>query len=149
MRRFTHEASKLLVGILVLASAGCLGGCFELPYIPLPGPANVLSLDPQHWYILHSLEEPSHPSHDSMGAWSFEFPKTQLGGHVNYVETRFNATMVLHNVTITFKIESDLPEYRVIDPGDHLPATVHLFFEQRNDENNAVGFPFRGKQSEG
>ena len=41
---------------------------------------------------------------------------------------------MLHNVTITFKIESHAPKYLVIDPTDHLPATVHLFFEQKNDD---------------
>jgi hypothetical protein len=40
----------------------------------------------------------------------------------------------LHNVVVTFEIESDLPEYDVVDPTDIPPATVHVFFEQKGDD---------------
>lgn len=46
----------------------------------------------------------------------------------------FNATTVLHSVHITFRVDSDAPQYEVIDPNDILPATVRIFFEQRNDD---------------
>jgi hypothetical protein len=34
---------------------------------------------------------------------------------------------------MTFRIASDAPGYEVMDPADISPATVHIFFEQRND----------------
>lgn len=89
-----------------------VGGCFDLPPWP-PKQPNVVSLDPQDWYIFHSDDMPVHPSADSTGAWSFTIPRPD--GHVNYIQTPFNATEVLHNVTITFKIESNVPKYLVID----------------------------------
>jgi hypothetical protein len=120
---------------LTLASLSCLGGCgITTPPNIRPRQANVASLDPQHWYIYYSAEMPSHPTADPLGAWSFEFPSSELGGHVNCVQTPFNASTALHNVTMIFRIESDTPQYRVIDSGDILPATVHLFFEQQNDD---------------
>jgi hypothetical protein len=121
-----------LAPLIVCALAGV--GCVEPPPNIRPRQVNVASLAPQDWYILHSFEMPSHPSADPTGAWSFEFPNGELSGHVNYVQTPFNATVILHNVTITFRIESDTPLYKVIDATDHLPATVHLFFEQQNDD---------------
>lgn len=108
-----------------------LGGCFQLPPIP-PKQPNVASLDPQDWYIFHGSNTPAHPSANADGAWSLSIPN--FPGHVNYIETPFNATEVLHNVTITFKVESDAPQYFVMDTTDHLPATVHLFFEQKYDD---------------
>jgi hypothetical protein len=43
-------------------------------------------------------------------------------------------------VTITFKIESDSPQYVVVDSTDIPPATFRLFFEQQNDQlTNANG----------
>lgn len=123
---------KRFVPIIALASLSvCLTGCFELPPWP-PKQPNIGSLDPQDWYIFHSDDMPTHPSAHSMGAWSFTIPRPD--GHVNYIQTPFNATEVLHNVTITFEIESDTPKYSVVDPTDHLPATVHLFFEQKGDD---------------
>jgi hypothetical protein len=124
-----HTRNK--TAAFALVSLSCLGGCFELPPWS-PKQPNVVSLDPQDWYFFHCDDMPHHPSHDPAGAWSFNFP--QPDGHVNYLETPFNATEVLHNVSITFKIESTDPQYKVIDPTDHLAATVHLFFEQRNDD---------------
>jgi hypothetical protein len=53
---------------------------------------------------------------------------------VNYVQTPFNATTILHYVSLTFRVESTAPIYEVIDPTDHGPATFHLFFEQRGDD---------------
>ncbi len=118
---------------LSLVSLGCLGGCGITPPPNIrPQEANVASLDPWNWYILYSSEMPSHPSGDLKGAWSFPIPK--FPGHVNYVQTPFNATTTLHNVSMTFRVESDSAQYKVTDSGDILPATVHLFFEQRNDD---------------
>jgi hypothetical protein len=120
---------------LALVLLSCLGGCgITAPPNIRPREANVASLDPQDWYIYYGAEMPSHPSADPLGAWSFEFPSAEVGGHVNYVQTPFNATTALHNVTITFRIQSDRSQYRVIDSADILPATVHVFFEQRNDD---------------
>jgi hypothetical protein len=113
---------------LSLVSTGC--GISPPPNIK-PLQENVASLDPKNWFIYYSADMPSHPARVADAAWSFEFP---TGGHVNYVQTPFNTTTVLHNVTISFKIESDAAQYKVMDPGDHLPATLHLFFEQQNDD---------------
>ncbi len=127
-----------LIAILTLASCALLSGCLGIigdrppPNIPPEAP-NVVSLDPQNWYIFYSAEMPPHPATDSEGAWSFEFPSSETGGHVNYVQTPFNAATTLHSVNVTFKVESVAPQYVVIDPGDIPPATVHIFFEQQND----------------
>jgi hypothetical protein len=75
---------------------------------------------------------PSHPSADPAGAWRSEIP--EAGGHVNYMQTPFRATATPHNVIMTFKVESESPEYKVTDSSDTLPATVHMFFEQQNDD---------------
>ena len=112
---------------------GCGNGIQVPPDIP-PQQANTVSLDPQNWYIYYGAGMPTHPSPDTEGAWYFEFPASKTGGHVNYVQTPFNATTVLHNVTVTFKVQSDTPQYKVIDPTDILPATIHIFFEQQNDD---------------
>lgn len=125
----THLGRML---IIALGSLSWLGGCVVGPPDVPPKQPNVASLAPQDWYIFHSDDMPIHPFADSTGAWSFTIPKPD--GHVNYIQTPFNATEVLHNVTITFKIESDSPKYVVVDPTDHLPATVHLFFEQKGDD---------------
>jgi len=94
----------------------------------------MVSLDPQDWYIYYSAGMPPHPSADAEGAWSFELPSAEGGGHVNYVQTPFNATTTPNSVTITFRVESDAPQYEVLDPSDYPPATVRLFFEQQNDD---------------
>ena len=119
---------------LVLSLASCLVGCgySGVPDIR-PEEPNQVSLDPQNWYIFYSAGMPLHPSADSEGAWSFELPSSETGGHVNYVQTPFSTTTTPNNMTITFKIESDAPQYKVLDPDDYPPATVRLFFEQRND----------------
>jgi hypothetical protein len=77
---------------------------------------------------------PPHPATDMEGAWSFEFPSSETGGLVAYVQTPFTATMPPNNVTVTFEVESDSPQYVVVDPNDHPPATVRLFFEQQDDD---------------
>ena len=114
------------LAVVLLAS-----GCAQVPNIAPQAP-NVVSLTPQDWYFFHGDNMPLHPLPDATGAWSFSFPHPD--GHVNYLQTQFNATEVLHNVTIVFRIESDAPQYKVLDPTDHPPATVHLFFEQKNDD---------------
>ena len=124
----------------MLASLSFLTGCGFLakgvtppPNIP-PQEPNVVSLDPQNWYIYYSDGVPLHPSADAGGTWSFEFPSSQTGGHAGYIQTPFNVTATPHNVSITFRVESSAPQYAVIDPHDILPATIHLFFEQRGDD---------------
>jgi hypothetical protein len=120
---------------IALALLSCLMGCgIQPPPNISPQDANVISLDPHNWYIFYSAGMPPHPSADIGGTWSFELPASKTGGHVNYVQTPFNAATTLHNVNITFRVESDTPQYTVIDPSDILPATVHLFFEQQNDD---------------
>jgi len=120
---------------LVLLLLSCLVGCggAGAPNIR-PQEPNVVSLDPQNWYIYYSARMPPHPSADDDGAWSFQFPSSETGGHVNYVQTPFDATKTPQSVTITFRVESDEPQYAVVDLDDNLPATVRLFFEQQNDD---------------
>ena len=131
------RAAIFAAAVLILASqvaCGFLsGGPSGPPLDASPQAPNVVSIDPQYWYILYSAGMPAHPSTDSEGAWSFEFPSSESGGHVNYVQTPFTATTTPQTVTITFEVESDAPQYVVIDPSDHPPATVRLFFEQQND----------------
>ncbi len=101
----------------------------------LPQDPNVVSLNPQNWDILYSSGVGPHPVSDpTEGAWAFDFPgdnNLAAVGHVNYVQTPFNATKTPQAVTITFKVESTNPQYEVF--GDLLPATFRLFFEQKND----------------
>ena len=132
--------SKYGVGFLITTNSLalwlliCLVACgFAGPPNISPQEDNVVSLDPENWYILYSAGMPPHPSADTAGAWSFEFPSSETGGHVNYVETPFQATTTPQSVTITFRVESDAPQYRVLDSRDHPPATVRLFFEQQGD----------------
>jgi hypothetical protein len=99
-----------------------------------PQAPNVVSLDPNQWHIFYSAGMPVHPSADPAGAWSFEFPNDSSGGHVNYVETPFNSTTPLHNLTVTFMVEDDAAQWVVIDTTDHLPATCRLMIEIQNDD---------------
>jgi hypothetical protein len=122
-------ATTLTILICLLGCADHRDGIFPPPNIP-PQQPNVVSLDPQDWYIFYSAGMPAHPFTDAGGAWSLLFPTT---GHVNYIQTPFNVTTVPHSVYITFRIDSDAPQYEVVDPSDILPATVRIFFEQRND----------------
>ena len=131
------NSTTIQIEVLALILPSLLGGCREGPPNIRPRQANVASLDPQDWYIFYSEGEPPHPVADPSGAWSFTFPGGD--GRVNYIQTPFNATIVLHNVNLTFRVESSTPQYRVIDTGDILPATVHLFFEQQNDSGDANG----------
>lgn len=124
--------------VVALSLLTFLTGCglvtsSAVPDIP-PQQPNVVSLDPQNWYIFYSAGMPPHPSPDAEGAWSFEFPSANTGGHVNYVQTPFNATTTPSGVTVTFKVESTAAQYVVIDPTDKPPATVRLFFEQKADD---------------
>jgi hypothetical protein len=76
---------------------------------------------------------PPHPSTDSGGAWSFEFPSVNAG-HVNYIQTPFNITAAPQSVSLTFRVESVSAQYSVLDPSDIPPATIHIFIEQRGDD---------------
>ncbi len=122
--------------LLALLLAGCAGdaviGDSPAPSAD-PPQLNMVSLQPGDWDILYSSGVGSHPSSDPDGAWSFNFPSYQAGGHVNYVETPFTATVPLHSVSVVFEVESDAPQYVVIDTTDHLPATCRLMIEQKND----------------
>jgi hypothetical protein len=118
---------------LLISSMGCgFTDSAGPPDIP-PQEPNVVSLDPRNWYIFYSAGMPAHPAADPQGAWSFDFPKSGNGGYLGYVETPFNATVTLHNVTITFEVENNAAEYVVHDPTDHPPATFRLMIEQQND----------------
>jgi len=119
---------------LLISSMGCgLTGPTGPPNVR-PQEPNMVSVDPDNWYIFYSAGMPAHPAADPDGAWSFDFPSFEAGGHVNYVETPFNATTTLHNVTITFQVENDSAQYVVIDTSDHLPATFRLLIEKQNDD---------------
>src|ERR1700675_4338032 len=96
---------------VALVSLSCLIGCgFSAPPNISPQEPNAVSLAAQNWYIYYSAGVPTNPSSDSEGAWSFEVPNAQTGGHVNYVQTPFNATTTLHNVSVTFRVESSAPQ---------------------------------------
>jgi hypothetical protein len=118
--------------LLALSLQGC--GYNDGPPGSKPLQQNIVSLDPQQWYVLYSAGLSSHPSTDPNGAWSFEFPKASSGGHVNYLETPFQANVTLHNITAAFRVISNDPQYFVVDPSDHLPATCRLMIEQQNDD---------------
>jgi|ERR1700733_120306 len=133
---------------------GLMGMLSFVTSCQLPGPpntrpqkANFVSLDPHNWIILYSSGMPQNPSADLAGAWSFHFPSYEAGGHVNYVQTPFNKTTTLRNVTITFTVESDDPRYHVMDDKDHLPATFHVFMERQNDNLEAEGGRFWAQPS--
>jgi hypothetical protein len=115
--------------VILISSPGCGGFSTGPPNIPPPQP-NVVSLDPQDWYILYSTGMAAHPSPNA-GVWSVPFP---TAGHVNYIQTPFNVTTIPNSVSLTFRVDSDSPQYEVIDPSDILPATVHIFFEQQGDD---------------
>jgi len=125
---------------LILWALGCLVGCgyFGGPTGPPSNiraqEPNVVSLDPQNWYIYYSSGMPPHPSLDAEGTWSFEFPNTSDGGHVNYVQTPFSTTSTPTEMAVTFKVEATAAQYVVIDPDDKVPATVRLFWEQQGDD---------------
>jgi hypothetical protein len=132
MQRRTLVLKTICVGLAVLWVTSC--ALQQAPPNTPPEKPNFVSLDPQNWYIFYSGGMPDHPTADSLGAWSFDFPSFESGGHVNYVQTPFNATKTLHNVTVTFVVDSDAPQYHVMDSTDHPPATVHFFFEIQNDD---------------
>ena len=131
-RKLVGSVTAITLAILI-----CLPGCANYADVISPPPniqplqPNVVSLDLQDWYIFYSAGMAAQPSPNVEGAWSFPFPTT---GHVNYIQAPFNATTVLHTVQITFRVDSEAPQYEVIDPNDLLPATVHIFFEQQNDD---------------
>ena len=125
---------------VMLAILICLPGCFDsvFPYDDIfpppdirPSQPNVVSVNPQDWYIFYSARMPHHPSPNVQGAWSFAFP---TAGQVHYIQTPFNAATVPHSVHVTFRVDSAGAQYEVIDPNDILPASIHIFFEQRNDD---------------
>ena len=124
-RRFS--TASFAFALLALAS---LTGCRIAPPPNIkPLAPNAVSLDPRDWNMLYSSDMPGHPSAEAAASWSFGFPR---GGHVNYVQTPFNATVALHNIEVTFRIDSFQAQYTVTDSRDKPPATVHLFFEQQN-----------------
>ena len=124
------------MNLIAQVTLSFLMGCG--PYAPPPDippqEPNVVSLAPQNWYIFYSAGVPHNPSADADGAWSFNFPSSVNGGSVGYVQTPFNTTTTPHTMSMTFKVESKAAQYVVLDPSDHLPATLRLFFEQRGDD---------------
>jgi len=122
-----------LVAWLMISSMGCAFTGSAGPGDTAPQEPNVVSLDPENWYFFYSAGISTHPVADPEGAWSFDFPSSLTGGHVNYLETPFNATTALHNVTITFRVDNSSAQYVVIDKTDHLPATFRLLIERQND----------------
>lgn len=136
LRRLGSALIAYSLGAWFLISLpGCAGlvGSSSGPPDVKPQAPNVVSLDPSQWYIFYSAKMPAHPSSDSAGAWSFDFPNYSDGGHVNYVETPFNSTTTLHNLSVTFLVENDAAQYVVIDTTDHPPATCRLMIEIQND----------------
>lgn len=133
--RAKHRFERALTLGFFAGMASCAGltGPTGPPNIS-PQQPNVVSLDPQNWYILYSAGMPLHPAADPSGAWSFEFPNHASGGHVNYVETPFTSTLPLHNLSVTFMVEDDAAQWVVIDTTDHLPATCRLMIERQNDD---------------
>jgi hypothetical protein len=127
----------LIVAMLLttICSPGCQSNHCTDGICPPPNlrplQPNVASLDPQQWFIFYSEGMSLHPAPSAEGAWSFAFPT--LPGQVHYIQTPFNATRTLHSVSLTFRVDSIATQYIVIDPADILPATVHIFFEQQND----------------
>ena len=120
--------TSILAVLACLYPAGC--GIQPPPNIS-PQQPNVISLAQGNWYIYYSSGTPAHPAVDPDGVWSVEFPIT---GHVNYVQTPYYTTTTPHNVTVVFRVESHAPVYWLADSADILPATVHVFFEQKNDD---------------
>ena len=144
MQRRRLKSLRFLCAALFFLSLAGTSGCGFVgggeynsnglpPYTPKT--PNVVSLNPQDWYIQWGNDVGPHPSVDPEGAWSFQFPiwdeSKGMEGHVNYVETPFDATKTPQAVTITFKVESQSPQYQVF--GDLLPATFRLFFQVKND----------------
>lgn len=124
------------VGLAFTSGCGFGGSrsAYDLPPGPPPTP-DVVSLNPQDWYILWSSGVGPHPSADpGQGAWSFPFPHADPSeqGHVNYVQTPFRATKTPQEVVITFNVQSAAPQYEALN--DILPATFRLFFEQKHDD---------------
>lgn len=128
-----HAAAlAFVIGLLSCAQQG-----IAPPPNLSPQKANQLSLEPQSWDIFYSSGMPPHPSPEATGMWSFDLPNLGLPpslGHVNYVQTPFQTTTTPQEVSITFRIESNLPTYDVMDGTDIAPATFHIFFEQQNDD---------------
>lgn len=132
--RLHNAVGTLLTLVLAVGSSSCgflVGGSSGPPDVS-PAEPNVVSLNPNEWYIFYSAGIPEHPSVSSGAAWSFAFPMEP--GHVNYVETPFQTTETPTSVTITFRVESSAPQYVVTDPTDIPPATFRLMIEQQGDD---------------
>lgn len=132
-QKLRQEGLFMRINPIALMLLSCFMGC-GISSNGRPQEANAVSLDPQKWDIYYSAGMPPHPTPDTDGAWSFEFPTSQTGGHVNYVQTPFNTTTLLHNVSISFRVESSTPQYTVLDPSDISPATIHVFIDQQGDD---------------
>jgi hypothetical protein len=110
--------------------------CCALPGPPeiAPDEPNSVSADPRDWYIRLSSGVSDHPSAISVGEWSVDVPNFQSGGCVRYIQTPFNVTKTLHSVSVTFVVQGKQAQYHVLDKTDFPPATVHIFFERRDDD---------------
>lgn len=159
MRSFRlPSAFRCIIALAALAAITLAAGCGYAgpsgsPSLPPDNPQNnnVVSLNPQDWYIVYSPGMQPNPSTDPGGAWSFPFPQFPPStnnsqafpsgtGIVGYLLTPFKATEPLHQLTMTFEVENNNAQYHVMDPKDHPPATLHLIFAVRGfnltDEND-------------
>lgn len=133
-------STVFLLGLFGTSGCALLSGSKN--YLPPydPQTPNVLSTNPKYWYIQWSNDMPANPLPNPAGEWSFNFPiwdqNTSTYGHVNYVESPFKATKTPQAITLTFKVESTKPQYKVF--GDWLPATFRPFFEIKNDDMSSA-----------
>jgi hypothetical protein len=106
---------------------------FAVPKV-VPAKADIVSLEPQSWYVLYSEGTPDHPVPTSAGAWSLTLP--DAAGSVHYVQTPFRASVPATKVSITFRVNSssDASYNGRVDPACVDPATFHLFLERRGDD---------------
>lgn len=126
------RAFLVLVLTAGLASCGLVGVGSSGPPGVQAGQPNVVSLNPNDWYILYSAGTSNHPSSSSEGAWSIDLP-TQPN-HINYVETPFQSTGAPTTISISFRVDSSSPQYVVMDPADKPPATFRLMIEKQGDD---------------
>lgn len=111
---------------------GCGGGGFTVPD-GQPVKADVISLDPQAWYIPCGQLVPEHPSTSGDGAWAIEIPNS--GGSLQYVQTPFRASTRHNLLSITFRIDANGAAYNGrVHPDAWDPATIRLFIERRGDD---------------
>lgn len=133
--RTRQSCKAVALGLLVGFTACNSNNSYAPPPDRAPAQIDSISLQPQDWNIYYSADVPPHPVADPAGMWAIQMPKwsqTQ-DAHLNYVQTPLQQVMVGQTVTLTFMIENQAAYYYVLDSGDRLPATVHIFFWQKDD----------------